>query len=83
MDLVAVLLALICFLILLGTIELLGIVGAKLGLHAGFWGWVANVDLNALGYFIVGLFAFTWLLALAVWRLARLEDRWPAVTGSA
>jgi hypothetical protein len=31
---------------------------------------------NALGYVVFGLFVVTWALALAVWRFARLEDRW-------
>jgi len=36
------------------------------------------VDLNGVGYWIVGLFVATWAIALAVWRLGRIEQRWEA-----
>jgi high-affinity nickel-transport protein len=36
------------------------------------------VNLNVLGYVIVGLFVLTWTVALAVWRFARIEERWGA-----
>ena len=51
---------------IVGSIELLSITG------------IANVDLNSVGYFIVGLFALTWTLALIVWRVGRIEEKWTA-----
>jgi nickel/cobalt transporter (NiCoT) family protein len=48
----------------IGTIELLSVLG------------LASVDLNAIGYVVVGLFAVTWVIALAVWRFGRIEQRW-------
>jgi nickel/cobalt transporter (NiCoT) family protein len=62
----------------IGTIELLGLAAHKLTLHGRFWDWVAAVDINTLGYIIAGLFALTWAAALAIWRLARIEERWSA-----
>jgi nickel/cobalt transporter (NiCoT) family protein len=59
-----------------GSIELLALAADKLRLSGGFWGWVSGLNLNVVGYFIVGLFVVTWAVALAVWRLARLEERW-------
>jgi high-affinity nickel-transport protein len=50
----------------IGTIELLSVAG------------IAEVDLNAIGYVVVALFALTWLVALAVWRFGRIEQRWTA-----
>ena len=38
----------------------------------------AAIDLNAIGYIVVALFAVTWLVALAVWRFGRIEQRWAA-----
>nr|WP_259311439.1 HoxN/HupN/NixA family nickel/cobalt transporter [Capillimicrobium parvum] len=61
---------------IVGTIELLSIAAERLRLEGGFWSWVSNVDLNVVGYFIVGLFVVTWAVALAVWRLGRIEERW-------
>jgi nickel/cobalt transporter (NiCoT) family protein len=62
--------------LIIGSVELAAVAADRLGLHGGVWGWVAGVDLNALGYLIVALFALTWVVALCVWRLARLEERW-------
>jgi len=67
--------------LVIGTIELLGLAAHKLTLHGRFWDWVSAVDINTLGYIIVGLFALTWALALAIWRLARIEERWTADLG--
>jgi high-affinity nickel-transport protein len=45
----------------IGTVELFGI---------------SAIDLNLVGFGIVGLFALTWAVALAIWRVARIEERW-------
>jgi nickel/cobalt transporter (NiCoT) family protein len=37
---------------------------------------VTAIDLNMIGYAIVGLFVLTWALALGVWRYGRIEERW-------
>ena len=50
----------------------------KLSLNGGIWDFVSNLDLNLVGYFIVGLFVGTWAIALAVWRFGRIEERWSA-----
>jgi high-affinity nickel-transport protein len=60
----------------IGTIELMSVLAAKLGLNGGVWDLVAHVDLNAVGYAIVGLFVATWGIALAVWHFGRIEERW-------
>jgi high-affinity nickel-transport protein len=59
-----------------GTIELGGLVARHLS--GAFWSWLAGLNLNLLGYVIVGLFVLTWLGALAVWRVGRIEQRWTA-----
>jgi high-affinity nickel-transport protein len=62
--------------LIVGTVELLGLAADKLGLKDSFWTWVSSINLNALGYVIVGLFVVTWAVALLVWRLGRIEERW-------
>ena len=57
-------------------LELLSIAADKLSLDGGFWSWVAGIDLNAVGYVVVGLFVATWAVALGVWRFGHLEERW-------
>ncbi len=61
-----------------GTIELASVLAGRLGLTGGFWDAVAGLDLNLVGYVIVGLFVGTWAVALAVWRFGRIEERWTA-----
>jgi high-affinity nickel-transport protein len=62
--------------LLIGSIELLSVLADRLSLSGGVWDFVANVNLNVLGYVIVGLFVLTWTVALAVWRFAHIEERW-------
>ena len=50
----------------------------QLDLHGGIWDFVADLDLNLVGYVIVALFVVTWAVALAIWRFARIEERWTA-----
>jgi high-affinity nickel-transport protein len=62
--------------LIIGTVELLGLVAIRLDLRGGFWRWVSQIDINTLGYVIAGMFAVTWAAALVVWRVGRIEERW-------
>jgi high-affinity nickel-transport protein len=62
--------------LVVGTIELLSVLIDRLGLSGGVWDAVAHLDLNLVGYAIVGLFASTWAIAAAVWRFGHIEERW-------
>jgi len=64
--------------LLVGTVELLSVFADKLRLRGGLWDFVSGLDLNLVGYAIVGLFVVTWVLALAIWRFGRIEERWSA-----
>ena len=64
--------------LIIGTIELVVVFSDKLSLTGGVWDLVSGLDLNYVGYGIVGLFVLTWVLALAVWRFGRIEQRWTA-----
>ena len=64
--------------LIIGTIELVSILTDRLSITHGPLAWMGNLDLNNVGFFIVGLFVLTWVVALAVWRFARIEDRWAA-----
>ena len=39
-------------------------------------GTSSGINLNAIGFIIVGMFVVTWVAALAIWRLGRIEQRW-------
>ena len=62
--------------LVIGTIELAGLFAHELGAQGSFWRWVVNVNINELGFIIVGLFVVTWAVALSVWRFAHIEERW-------
>ncbi len=62
----------------IGTIELGGIVASHLDARGSFWSWLEHVDINTLGFIIAGVFVATWLIALAIWRFGRIEERWRA-----
>jgi high-affinity nickel-transport protein len=64
--------------LIIGLIELLSILAEKLSLTGAFWNWVSTLDLNVVGYAIVALFVLTWVVALAVWRFGRIEEKWGA-----
>ena len=60
----------------IGTIELLSVLQGQLNLSGGIWDWAAKFNINHAGYWIVGVFVATWLIALGVWRYGRIEARW-------
>nr|WP_243869057.1 HoxN/HupN/NixA family nickel/cobalt transporter [Streptomyces liangshanensis] len=64
--------------LIIGTVELLGLLTEKLDLHGAFWDWVGGLDLNIVGFVIVGLFFATWVVAMAVWKFGRIEEKWTA-----
>ena len=69
---------------LIGGIEIAGLLSSELHLHGWLGDAIAGVNLNTAGYLMVGLFVAVWVLALSVWRLARLERRWqPALAEEA
>ncbi|HEY5334652.1 MAG TPA: HoxN/HupN/NixA family nickel/cobalt transporter [Mycobacteriales bacterium] len=62
----------------IGGIELLGLLSQQLNWTGRFWTDMQNADINALGFVIVGLFVVTWVVALAIWRFAHIEEKWTA-----
>src|SRR5450755_3857269 len=64
--------------LVIGTIELGGLIAQHLDLSGSFWNWFENIDINFLGFLIVGMFVATWAIALSVWRFGRIEERWSA-----
>jgi high-affinity nickel-transport protein len=64
--------------LVIGTIELVAVFTEKLGLTGFPWENIANLDLNYVGYAIVGTFVVTWAIALAVWHLGNIEEKWSA-----
>ena len=64
--------------LVIGTIELVGVFADRLGITTGPIAVVAGIPLNYAGYGIVGLFVLTWVVAIAIWKGLRVEERWSA-----
>jgi len=62
--------------LVIGFIELVQLLGEKLDVTTGPIAAVAGLDLETVGYVVVGLFVVTWLVALGTWRWGRIEERW-------
>lgn len=65
--------------LVIGTIELLQVLAAKLALDGGFWSLLDALDFGRLGYVVVGLFVVTWALSVIVWKARRLDERWSSM----
>jgi nickel/cobalt transporter (NiCoT) family protein len=61
--------------VLIGGIEALGLVADRLNLDGPFWLYVGalNDHFGALGYLIITIFVASWLISIAVYRLARFD----------
>jgi hypothetical protein len=72
--------------LLIGSIELLGVLSTELHVHGGFWSFMANFNINKAGFAVAGLFVLVWLAAVSYWKLGRVEQKWAgaaeAVEGS-
>jgi high-affinity nickel-transport protein len=64
--------------LLIGGIELISILVDKLHIESGPLAAIGSLNMDDVGYAIVGLFALTWLVAALVWRYGRIEQRWTA-----
>ena len=62
--------------VFVGAVELLGLVGQEGNLGGGFWSFMANFNINAAGFVIVGVFVVTWIVALAIWHFGKVEQKW-------
>jgi nickel/cobalt transporter (NiCoT) family protein len=64
--------------LVIGTIEIVGLLASKAGAHQAFWRWFQNVDMNTLGFIIAAMFVLTWAAALSIWHFGHIEQRWSA-----
>ncbi len=64
--------------LIIGLVEIISIVVDRLGITSGPLAVIGGLDLNFVGYAIVGLFVLTWVVAVSVWHFGRVEERWTA-----
>jgi high-affinity nickel-transport protein len=61
---------------IVGTIEVVGLLHDDAGLSSPVTDWIAGLNLDNIGFIIAGLFVTVWAIAIAYWRLAKVERRW-------
>ena len=64
--------------LIIGGIEIIGLLSEKAGITTGPLAAIAGVDLEYVGYGIVLLFLVTWALAVTIWKVGRIDERWSA-----
>lgn len=55
----------------IGTVELVALLSERLDMQDPISRWAEAIDLNTLGFVVVGLFIATWAIWVAVWQLRR------------
>jgi high-affinity nickel-transport protein len=62
--------------LIVGGIEALGLIADKLSLEGAFWGMIAalNDNFGSLGYVIIAVFAISWFVSAAIYRLKRYDE---------
>lgn len=59
-----------------GTIEPVSVLHDDAGWTNPVTDRISSIGLNDVGFVVVGLFVATWAVAVAYWRLGRVEHRW-------
>jgi high-affinity nickel-transport protein len=61
--------------VLIGGIEALGLLADRLNLEGPFWFYIGalNDHFGSLGYLIIAIFVLSWLVSIAIYRLARFD----------
>ncbi|WP_293234503.1 HoxN/HupN/NixA family nickel/cobalt transporter [Paludibacterium sp.] len=62
--------------VLIGGLEMLGLMAEKLHLSGEFWAWIGqmNDNLANFGYVVVGVFLATWVLSAAIYKWKRIDQ---------
>ena len=62
--------------VLVGGVELLGLVADHLSLDSGFWRVLGalNGNFGSLGFSMIALFALSWLVSMLIYRLKRYDE---------
>ncbi|MBV9258944.1 MAG: HoxN/HupN/NixA family nickel/cobalt transporter [Ktedonobacteraceae bacterium] len=68
-TLVSVLVALV-----VGTIEVLGIISDQVGLSGGIWSFLGNLDFGIIGFIIIGIFILSWVISTIIYKVKRYDD---------
>lgn len=59
----------------IGIIEVGQVFAQERGLNSGFWIRLQNLDFNAMGFMLVGMFVVVWIVSFLGWKLLRLGEK--------
>lgn len=70
-TLVSVLVALV-----VGTVEVFGIISSTFNLNSSFWNFVRDLNENfgMIGYCIIGIFVVSWVVSTTIYKIKRYDD---------
>jgi len=62
--------------LLVGGVEVLGLIGDRFSLTGSFWDMVAalNGNFNNLGFAMIGVFLFAWLASYLIYKVKRIDE---------
>lgn len=69
--------------LVVGVIVLVALFVDRLGIDSGPIQVIGTLELDNVGYIVVGLFLLTWVIAVAVWKLGRIEERYSTTPAAA
>lgn len=61
--------------LVIGSVEIVGLLGERLDLTGTVWRWATSLDLNAIGFGVGALLLLVWLAALAASAVSRSHGR--------
>jgi nickel/cobalt transporter (NiCoT) family protein len=59
----------------IGAVEIVGLLGQEVHLGGPVWSFLERFNINTAGFFIVGVFVITWVVALSIWHFGRIEEK--------
>lgn len=59
----------------IGTVEILQVLVSELGLTGAAWSWLGALDFETIGFLIIFIFVFSWLISLGYWKYRRLDEK--------
>jgi high-affinity nickel-transport protein len=62
--------------LLIGGIEVLGLIGGQLKIHGAVWDFIGylNNNFGVIGLVIIGVFAGSWIISLLIYRMNRYDE---------
>lgn len=67
----------------IGTIELLSLLGRKAGLTGQPWSSLSSIDINLAGRIIIGIFFLVWIGAVVYYKAAKIDQKYGPATAPA